>query len=197
MSFTRRGSKLIVLCCLSSVSSVGFAAKPVGKSKLELARDRLVEEDIIGQGIKDDRVIAAMRATPRHEFVALNLQDRAYWDMSLPIGEQQTISAPFIVAYMSWSYVFWINLPIGVVTLTVLALAFDEKMERRDHQVDYLGSMLLMLGAGALPFTCTIADGFTGSFDETVRVPVIAPVVVPGVSETCTGKHKSGLMTSG
>src|SRR5277367_2823744 len=55
----------------------------------------------------------------------------------------------------------------------------------------------LMLGAGALPFTCTVADGFTGSFDEMVRVPVMAPVVVPGVSDTCTGKHKSGLTTKG
>jgi EmrB/QacA subfamily drug resistance transporter len=55
-----------------------------------------------------------------------------------------------IVAYVSWSYVFWINLPVGAVALTVLALAFDERLERRDHQVDYLGSVLLTLGAGAL-----------------------------------------------
>src|SRR5262249_13897510 len=97
MSLARRLLPAVVVFYLALLTVSAFAAKPVGKSKLDLARDRLVEEDIVGQGIKDERVIAAMRATPRHEFVALNLQDRAYWDMSLPIGEQQTISAPFIV----------------------------------------------------------------------------------------------------
>jgi protein-L-isoaspartate(D-aspartate) O-methyltransferase len=46
-------------------------------------------------------VLDAMRATPRHEFVALNQRDMAYFDMALPIGEGQTISPPFIVAYMT------------------------------------------------------------------------------------------------
>jgi EmrB/QacA subfamily drug resistance transporter len=69
------------------------------------------------------------------------------WGLAAIFGP---VIGAFIVAYMNWSYVFWINLPVGVVTLTVLALAFDERMERRDHKVDYLGSVLLMLGAGAL-----------------------------------------------
>ncbi|HZZ72671.1 MAG TPA: protein-L-isoaspartate(D-aspartate) O-methyltransferase [Pirellulales bacterium] len=77
------------------------ATPPKAKTKLEQARDRMVDEDIIGQGIKDPRVIAAMRNTPRHEFVPFSEQNSAYWDMSLPIGEHQTISAPFIVAYMT------------------------------------------------------------------------------------------------
>jgi protein-L-isoaspartate(D-aspartate) O-methyltransferase len=46
-------------------------------------------------------VIQAMRITPRHEFVALRDVPNAYFDMSLPIGERQTISAPFVVAYMT------------------------------------------------------------------------------------------------
>ena len=102
MSLTRRALWAVIWCGLAFVPSVACAAKPApGKSKFEIARDRLVDDDIIGQGVKDERVIAAMRSTPRHEFVSLNLQDKAYWDMSLPIGEHQTISAPFIVAYMT------------------------------------------------------------------------------------------------
>jgi EmrB/QacA subfamily drug resistance transporter len=69
------------------------------------------------------------------------------WGLAAIFGP---VLGAFIVAYMSWSYVFWINLPIGVVALMVLALAFDERMERREHKVDYLGSVLLMLGTGAL-----------------------------------------------
>ena len=62
---------------------------------------RMVDEEIVAAGVKNPRVIAAMRATPRHEFVPPNLWPNAYYDMALPIGEGQTISPPFIVAYMT------------------------------------------------------------------------------------------------
>ncbi len=51
--------------------------------------------------IKDSRVLAAMRKVPRHEFVPENLRASAYYDMPLPIGYGQTISQPFIVAFMT------------------------------------------------------------------------------------------------
>jgi protein-L-isoaspartate(D-aspartate) O-methyltransferase len=61
----------------------------------------MVEEEIIGAGITNARVIQAMRDTPRHEFVLPKDRPQAYYDMSLPIGEKQTISGPFVVAYMT------------------------------------------------------------------------------------------------
>jgi protein-L-isoaspartate(D-aspartate) O-methyltransferase len=61
----------------------------------------MVEETIKGSGVRDPRVVRAMLATPRHEFVDPQYRDRAYFDMALPIGEQQTISSPLIVAYMT------------------------------------------------------------------------------------------------
>ncbi|HEV3137058.1 MAG TPA: protein-L-isoaspartate(D-aspartate) O-methyltransferase [Pirellulales bacterium] len=64
-------------------------------------RNRMVDEEIVAAGVKDPRVIKAMRDTPRHEFVALSSRGNAYFDMALPIGERQTISPPFIVAYMT------------------------------------------------------------------------------------------------
>ena len=69
----------------------------------EEARTRMVDEEIVAAGVKNPRVIAAMRATPRHEFVPANLRPNSYYDMALPIGEGQTISPPFIVAYMTES----------------------------------------------------------------------------------------------
>jgi protein-L-isoaspartate(D-aspartate) O-methyltransferase len=69
----------------------------------EKARQTMVDDFIVAAGVKDERVVKAMLATPRHEFVANNQRDRAYYDMALPIGDQQTISSPFIVAYMTES----------------------------------------------------------------------------------------------
>lgn len=64
-------------------------------------RQRLVKEQIIGQGIKDERVILAMLKVPRHEFVPPEYRAKAYTDNPLPIGHGQTISQPYIVALMS------------------------------------------------------------------------------------------------
>lgn len=64
-------------------------------------RSALVEKAIVGAGIDDPRVVAAMRATRRHEFVPLAQRRLAYEDMALPIGASQTISPPFVVAYMT------------------------------------------------------------------------------------------------
>jgi protein-L-isoaspartate(D-aspartate) O-methyltransferase len=65
------------------------------------ARSKMVEEQIILRGIKDPRVIAAMKKVPRHLFVEEALQSQAYNDHPLPIGEKQTISQPYMVAIMT------------------------------------------------------------------------------------------------
>ena len=64
-------------------------------------RLRMVEEQIVARGIKDQRVIAAMGKVPRHLFVEEALQSQAYSDHPLPIGEKQTISQPYMVALMT------------------------------------------------------------------------------------------------
>ena len=66
----------------------------------EAARERMVREQIEARGIRDMRVLAAMREVPRHLFVSEDLRRRAYDDSPLPIGSQQTISQPYIVALM-------------------------------------------------------------------------------------------------
>jgi protein-L-isoaspartate(D-aspartate) O-methyltransferase len=61
----------------------------------------MVTEQLVKRGIKDPRVLAAMRKVPRHLFVDEALAARAYGDYPLPIGEKQTISQPYMVALMT------------------------------------------------------------------------------------------------
>jgi protein-L-isoaspartate(D-aspartate) O-methyltransferase len=67
---------------------------------LEKARREMVDQQLIARGISDPRVVAAMLAVPRHRFVPETMWDVAYRDTPLPIGFGQTISQPYIVAYM-------------------------------------------------------------------------------------------------
>jgi len=61
----------------------------------------MVETQLAGRGLRNHRVLEAMRRVPRHLFVEEALQEQAYSDYPLPIGEKQTISQPYIVALMS------------------------------------------------------------------------------------------------
>lgn len=66
-----------------------------------VAREAMVEEQIRRRGVCDERVLRAMRTVPRHEFVAPEWRGKAYDDVPLPIGLEQTISQPYIVATMT------------------------------------------------------------------------------------------------
>jgi protein-L-isoaspartate(D-aspartate) O-methyltransferase len=88
------------------VSPVIFAAQPDSLQRelndsLATSRRTMIDRDLRGRGIKDPRVLAAMEAVPRHLFVPAHLRPFAYEDRPLPIGEGQTISQPYVVAYMS------------------------------------------------------------------------------------------------
>jgi protein-L-isoaspartate(D-aspartate) O-methyltransferase len=65
------------------------------------ARRLMVETQIRARGVTDARVLAAMAKVPRHLFIPQHLWDQAYGDYPLPIGEDQTISQPYIVALMT------------------------------------------------------------------------------------------------
>jgi len=65
------------------------------------ARDAMLAEQLRARGIHDTRVLNAIRAVPRHEFVPDDLRGEAYNDEPLPIGHEQTISQPFIVGFMT------------------------------------------------------------------------------------------------
>ena len=93
------------LWCLSP-----FARKPPQTKKpnlqnvaqdFSLIRDKMVETQILSRGIKDSRLLDVLRKVPRHRFIPFPFWDLAYSDRPLPIGKNQTISQPYIVAYMT------------------------------------------------------------------------------------------------
>jgi protein-L-isoaspartate(D-aspartate) O-methyltransferase len=71
------------------------------KDTYAVLRERMVRDHIAARGVKDERVLAAMRQVPRHLFVKEHLRTQAYGDHALPIGAAQTISQPYIVARMT------------------------------------------------------------------------------------------------
>ena len=96
--------------CVALTAAIGCAATPgtsatvaAGGLRQERLAERrgMVERQIATRGVRDPRVLRAMRSVPRHQFVPDSLQRRAYDDSPLPIGHDQTISQPYIVAYMT------------------------------------------------------------------------------------------------
>jgi len=73
-------------------------AKP---TDLTAQRNAMVEQQIEARGVSDPATLEAMRTVPRHEFLPLRLREEAYADYPLPVGHGQTISQPFIVAFMT------------------------------------------------------------------------------------------------
>jgi protein-L-isoaspartate(D-aspartate) O-methyltransferase len=100
IGFVRRALIVLLLLslCLSACDS-----QPATEVELFAQRKTMVEEQLAGPGrdIKNRRVLDAMTAVPRHEFVPKPLWKVAYSDEPLPIGYGQTISQPFIVAFMT------------------------------------------------------------------------------------------------
>jgi len=87
-----------MLCAIFFVVRIACAGAAVDYTA---QRERMVVEAIEAAGITDVRVLRSLRTTPRHEFVPRGLRRQAYFDAALPIGDKQTISPPFIVAYMT------------------------------------------------------------------------------------------------
>ncbi len=83
---------------LSQVSTVTATQEADAQRK---ARDQMVQQQIAARGVRDKRVLKAMREVPRHLFVPPDMQPYAYLDRPLPIGYEQTISQPYIVGFMT------------------------------------------------------------------------------------------------
>jgi protein-L-isoaspartate(D-aspartate) O-methyltransferase len=84
----------------SDAAQVALPGQDSGDVFLQVRR-QMVDRDLRSRGIRDTRVLAVMESIPRHLFVPERLQSSAYEDRPLPIGEGQTISQPYIVAFMT------------------------------------------------------------------------------------------------
>src|SRR5262245_47011232 len=101
-----RKPELLMTLCLgaSGVAEMLLPPPAIGaEDRFGLARQRMVVEQLAGPGrdITNARVLTAMGKVPRHEFVPERVRSGAYMDCPLPIGYDQTISQPFIVAFMT------------------------------------------------------------------------------------------------
>jgi protein-L-isoaspartate(D-aspartate) O-methyltransferase len=131
-------------------------------------REHMVRTQLADRGIRDRRVLEAMRLVPRHEFVLEEFRDRAYEDYPLPIGEGQTISQPYIVAAMLQHLalrendrVLEIGAGSGYVTALLSALCAEVfSMERYGSLAEAARTTLKRLGYGNVEIR--VGDGSLG-----------------------------------
>jgi protein-L-isoaspartate(D-aspartate) O-methyltransferase len=86
---------------LVAMAATGCGQQAPSAADFAAQRQRMVEQQLKFRGIKDERVLAAMAKVPREEFVSADARNDAYGDGPLPIGYDQTISQPYIVAFMT------------------------------------------------------------------------------------------------
>ncbi len=91
------------LACLAAIFSglIGSQAEGQRTSAIDQVRQRMVQTEVVGRGITTPRVVNAMGQVPRHLFVPANQRKFAYYDAALPLGHGQTITSPFVVAFMT------------------------------------------------------------------------------------------------
>lgn len=95
----RTASYVAAVCFFALVSARGATAAE--RDEWESQREKMVTEQIAARDVSDAAVLRAMRTVPRHLFVPEALRSEAHGDFPLPIGHSQTISQPYIVAYMT------------------------------------------------------------------------------------------------
>ena len=92
---------VVIIALIATTTPTRELPAQTAEDEFTKARHAMVENAIVTAGVENQRVLKSMRDTPRHEFVATKYRSQAYFDMALPIGDQQTISSPFIVSYMT------------------------------------------------------------------------------------------------
>src|SRR5206468_2043783 len=153
----------------------------------ERERERMVDEQIARRGITDARVLQAMRRVPRHRFVEEPLRDRAYGDHPLPIGEQQTISQPYIVALMtSLLALHGTEKVLEVGTGSGYQTAVLAELARRVCSIERLGPLAarartLIEGLGYTNVWIRVGNGALGWSDEAPFDRILVAAGGPGV----------------
>lgn len=89
------------VCQSPSSEQASTASGSRAKNSYRQTRESMVRQQIEARGVRDERVLKALRKVPRHLFVPTAMQPFAYRDSPLPIGQGQTISQPYIVAFMT------------------------------------------------------------------------------------------------
>jgi protein-L-isoaspartate(D-aspartate) O-methyltransferase len=157
--------------------------------KFRRLREKMVTTQIEARGIHDYRVLEAMRKVPRHLFVGEALQDQAYGDFPLPIGQGQTISQPYIVAEMTQALevtpddrVLEIGTGSGYQTAVLAELAFRVYSIERVREL-FVGSRKLLDQLGYHNVIIKCSDGTLGWPSESPFEAVIVTAGGPDVPD--------------
>jgi protein-L-isoaspartate(D-aspartate) O-methyltransferase len=170
------------------------------KEPLKFSRQRedMVRRQIEARGITDKNVLQAMLTVPRHLFVSEALRDQAYGDYPLPIGEQQTISQPYIVAEMTQALELGPNdrvLEIG--TGSGYQAAVLAKIAYRVYTIERIRSLFMQARAifdrlRYFNIVTRYSDGTNGWEDEAPFDAIIVTAGAPEVPETLVNQMSQG-----
>ena len=166
--------------------------------KYKRLREEMVEQQLAARGITDPRVLDAFHRVPRHLFVSEALMDQAYGDFPLPIGEQQTISQPFIVAEMTQALelhkddrVLEIGTGSGYQTAILAEIVFRVYTIERIYSL-YIKTRRLFDELQYHNIVTKYSDGTTGWSDESPFDAVIITAGAPSIPQTLVNQLAPG-----
>jgi len=166
------------------------------KDQFEFDRHRMVEEQILGRGLRDPRLLAAFESVPRHLFVPQEDRQLAYADGPLPIGFDQTISQPYIVALMtSLLQLEGHERVLEVGTGSGYQAAILAHMAGEVHTVEYLPQLAerakQILSEYPNVF-CHIGDGSLGWQESAPYDGIMVTAAAPETPQTLPDQLKDG-----
>ncbi|MCY3917163.1 MAG: protein-L-isoaspartate(D-aspartate) O-methyltransferase [Chloroflexi bacterium] len=162
-------------------------------------RNRMIDEQLVKRGINDRRVLDAMRVMPRHLFVPEEFKRQAYEDRPVPIGEGQTISQPYIVAFMTERLrlkphhsVLEIGTGSGYQTAILCHLShYVYSVERVSRLADQAGGRIGDLGYNNIEIY--VGDGSQGLPDQATFDRIMVTAAVPRLPNVlCAQLDKHG-----
>jgi len=161
-------------------------------------REQMVRKQIEARGIDNPQVLEAMRSVPRHRFVPENMVSMAHADRPLPIGQDQTISQPYIVAYMTQCLrlrggerVLEIGTGLGYQAAVLSRIASEVcSIERFPDLADRAREILASLGYDNVSITC--GDGTKGWPEKAPFDGIIATASGPRVPDSLKDQLRMG-----
>lgn len=166
--------------------------------KYQRLREEMTVSQIQARGIKDPKVLDAMRKVPRHLFVSEALMDQAYGDFPLPIGEQQTISQPYIVAAMTEALeltkddrVLEIGTGSGYQAAILAQIAFRVFTIERIRSL-YVRARKIFDRLNYFNIITRYSDGTSGWKDESPFDAIIVTAGAPDIPETLVSQLSIG-----